>query len=327
MLIESIFLGTIFFFLLTLLVLVFILIENKIENKIKNNQGITILKFIRYTINLASILVPLTILIIPELNNLLWDLSLYSVFILMCIRPLRDLFPKLKFARLMPLRKNLGIFSAMIVVSFGAVHYFNLGPSFFAEYFSFAYWSFQNSLFWAHLGELTGFILLITSNKFSMKILKINWKRIQRLSYVYFFSGAWYVFASFDKTFGFIAIVIVSVLTFIAYIKNKDKRNETIIESNVQSNKKRIKLFEDKWDNIFLSIFVVMLIFGIAITSLIVLSESYNIQELQETVASYETNQQQIINSYQEEINNIQLENENIVIELTSKVDSYNQGG
>lgn len=186
-----------------------------------------LINLIKTGINYLSIVVIFLAIFFPDTKNFLWDLSLYSVFILMIIRPLSNIFPSLSLYKLMPLRKPLGIFSSIIVVIFGLIHYFNLGfNGFITEYFSFAYWSFTNNIFWAHLGELTGFILLITSNIFSVKLLKRNWKRIQNLSYVYFFSGSWYVFTSFDKTFGIITIIIVFELTFIAYIKKRLKVDE-----------------------------------------------------------------------------------------------------
>lgn len=170
-------------------------------------------------IDILSFVAVALLLFVPSSTSLLWDVSLYAVFILMCIRPLHDLFPQLKTIRYMSLRKNLGIFSAVIVVGFGILHYIALGNDFLSTYFSLVYWS--GNLFWAHLGELTGFILLITSNRFSMRLLKRNWKRVQRLSYVYFFSGSWYVYAAFGKLFGLLAIIVVLELTLFAYLKKK----------------------------------------------------------------------------------------------------------
>lgn len=176
-------------------------------------------KMFQKVLDIGSLLVPFFAFFLPSTESLLWDISLIAVTLLMCIRPLNDLFPRVGFIRLMPLRKNLGILSAIIVVSFGISHYIGLGADFLPTYFSLSYWS--GNLFWAHLGELTGFILLITSNKMSMRLLRRNWKRVQRLSYVYFFSGAWYVFIAFSKTFAFIALVVVLELTLLAFIKRR----------------------------------------------------------------------------------------------------------
>lgn len=169
---------------------------------------------------LASILTPLQYFY-PSSTSHLWNLSLYAVTLLMLIRPLRDLFPKIKvFSTLIPLRKELGIFSASVITSSALIHYLNPNVAFFSTYFSLDYWSFTGNKFAAHLGELTGIILLLTSNTWSQKLLGKYWKMIQRLSYVYFFSGAWYVWASFGKSFGLWGMILVGSLTLLAFIKN-----------------------------------------------------------------------------------------------------------
>ncbi|MCA9478355.1 MAG: hypothetical protein KC535_04360 [Nanoarchaeota archaeon] len=191
-------------------------------------NSIIILKRIVDAITFGSLLL---LLLVPEAKALLWEVSLIAVFLLMCIRPLNDLFPKVGFIRFMPLRKNLGILSSVIVVGFGIQHYIMLGPEFLSTYFSWSYWSLQGGLFWAHLGELTGAVLLVTSNRLSMRLLKRNWKKVQRLSYIYFFSGAWYVFSAFQRTFGLIAIIIVLELTLFAFLK---KRVFTLLDRQEQ---------------------------------------------------------------------------------------------
>lgn len=168
---------------------------------------------------LGSILTPF-MYFFPEYHDFFWDLSLWTVTILMCIRPLGNLFPKAGFYRWLPLRKELGIFSASIVVAFAFFHYVIADFDFWNMYFSRHYWPIDKSIFWAHLGELTGFILLITSNNFSIRLLKRYWKPLQRLAYVYFFSGAWYVFVAFDKWEGLFSLILVFGLTFLAFIKN-----------------------------------------------------------------------------------------------------------
>lgn len=180
-----------------------------------------LLDIVKLIINIVSVSVPFLAYFFLNLQGLLWDISLIAVATLMCIRPLNDIFPNLKMYRFLTLRKNLGILSAMVVVSYGIIHYIEIYPDFFQIYFSLAYWSFKNNLFWAHLGEITGLILLITSNRLSVRILKTNWKRIQRLSYVYFFPGAWYVFSTLGKTYALICIIVVFELTLFAYLKKR----------------------------------------------------------------------------------------------------------
>lgn len=172
----------------------------------------------------AASLTPLMV-IFPQSIAFLWDLSLYAVILLMLIRPLRDITGWPVFSRLIVLRKELGIFSASVVVSAAMMHYLAPDFNFLQTYFSWGFWSFENNQFWAHLAELTGVILLVTSNTLSQRVLGKYWKRIQRLSYVYFFAGSYYVWASFGKTIGILGIVVVFLLTFVAYLINKSARH------------------------------------------------------------------------------------------------------
>lgn len=63
------------------------------------------------------------------------------------------------------------------------------------------YWNFSTGFGWGLLALVCLIPLLLTSNNFSMKFLKINWKRVQKLTYIFFiatgihiylFTGYWY---------------------------------------------------------------------------------------------------------------------------------------
>lgn len=201
------------------------------------------IQIIKYILNTVSFIVPFVAYFFIDMKLILWHLSLIAVLLLMLIRPLNDIFPSFEFYKLMPLRKNLGILSAIVVVSYGAIHYVNMGFSeFISTYFSLAYWSFSGNLFVAHLGELTGFILLITSNLFSIRLLKQNWKKVQRLSYIYFVCGSWYVFSSFGKTYALIGLIVVFEITLFAYIKKRIERKELENQSVKESNNSETKV-------------------------------------------------------------------------------------
>lgn len=122
----------------------------------------------------------------------LYIISWYAVVFVMLIRPLADLFPKYKILRqLCLLRRAFGILSAMIIVTLLLDKWIWNPASFFA-FFSPENWTWWYPLI-ARLSELTALILLLTSNNFSQRKLKKNWKRIQRSSYIYFI--AWGVLA------------------------------------------------------------------------------------------------------------------------------------
>jgi len=126
-------------------------------------------------------------------TQLFWDISWWSVVFVMWIRPLADIFPRLWILwKLVSLRKSFWILSASIVIT--ALSYkFYLNPSTFYNYFSANNFSITNPLL-SRLSEISAIILLLTSNTFSQKKLWKWWKRIQRISYIYFIS--WWIIAA-----------------------------------------------------------------------------------------------------------------------------------
>jgi len=155
----------------------------------------------------------------------LWKINSIAIFLVMIVRPLADLLPKLKWLRaLVPMRKELGILSAMIVLGFGLAKYNFWGWEYFVQtYFSLSYWKFPEPAAFGHLGELVAVPLLLTSNLYSQRKLKKHWKTIQRLAYVYFFAGGYYVLVTFNATEELWFMAIVAVLTVAAWAKKKFK--------------------------------------------------------------------------------------------------------
>lgn len=151
-----------------------------------------------------------------------YDVSLISVFLVMIIRPICDLLPKLIWLRpLIVLRKGLGVLSASIIVGIILSKVMLGGFAYLSNYLNADFWSFEKNIFFAHLGDVTAVILLVTSNNFSLRVLGKNWKRIQKLAYVYFFSGALYVFLEIGQTQALIFMILVSILTLLAFVKRR----------------------------------------------------------------------------------------------------------
>jgi hypothetical protein len=156
--------------------------------------------------------------------NSLYLISLTAVFFVMIIRPLSDLFPELTWLRtLVILRKGVGVLSASIIVSFILSKILLGGTDYVENFFTSDYWSIVGWSFLAHTGDVTAVILIVTSNKFSKRILGKNWKRIQKLAYVYFYAGAGYEMLALGSTYAFIAIIAVTILIGLAHIKNSIK--------------------------------------------------------------------------------------------------------
>jgi DMSO/TMAO reductase YedYZ heme-binding membrane subunit len=148
----------------------------------------------------------------------LYKISFEAVFLVMIIRPLADIFIDwLWLRRLVLLRKGFGILSASIIIGFMLSSIIAPESVYLVSFFTAHFWSIGSYAFFAHLGDITGLILLITSNVFSQKLLKQNWKRIQRLSYVYFYAGGIYEAFALDSTFALYAMLVVTNLTVLAW--------------------------------------------------------------------------------------------------------------
>jgi DMSO/TMAO reductase YedYZ heme-binding membrane subunit len=163
--------------------------------------------------------------ITPDVSNTLYAVSHASLLFVMTIRPLADIFTRRRFIRpLVQLRKGAGVLTASIVISFLLAKIIMDPTGFFTSLGTSAYWSMTNLALLAHLADITGIILLITSNNFSKHLLGVWWKRIQRLSYVFFYASGIYVVASYGDMLVLNYLCIVTILTIIAWIKNRARR-------------------------------------------------------------------------------------------------------
>jgi DMSO/TMAO reductase YedYZ heme-binding membrane subunit len=157
--------------------------------------------------------------------SLLYTLSHYLLLFVMSIRPLADLLPQNKWVRpLVILRKGAGVGSASIIISFILAKIIVDPSGYFNDFFTLGYWSLYDYSLLAHLADISAFLLLITSNKLSKRILGKGWKRIQKLSYLYFFGSSLFLFLSYNDTLMLYYMIFVSVITLLAFIKNKIKK-------------------------------------------------------------------------------------------------------
>lgn len=162
----------------------------------------------------------------PEANKLFYELSLISVFLVMIIRPLADIFASQKWLRkLILLRKGIGVFSASFVVAILIGKIITPYSGYFASIFTVEYWSIVDYKLFARVADVSAILLLITSNTFSMMLLKKNWKKVQKLAYVYFYSGAIYQTLVSQDVFAMVAIVIVTIVTCVAFFIHRKKKN------------------------------------------------------------------------------------------------------
>lgn len=163
----------------------------------------------------------------PDLNSNLYLISHISLFFVMIIRPLADIIKRTTVLRpLIMLRKGAGILSASIIVSFILSKIIISPLAYFSAFGSAEYWSLSNFSLLAHLGDISAIILLVTSNNLSKKILSTAWKKVQKLSYLYFYSSSIYVYLMYQDKLMIPMILVVTVLTLIAYIINQKRYNE-----------------------------------------------------------------------------------------------------
>lgn len=161
----------------------------------------------------------------------LYSIAHFSLFLVMMIRPLADILRGVTWLRpLVILRKGLGVLSASIIVSFILSKIIIDTPGYLGEFMHPEYWSFTNLAIFAHLADISAILLLITSNKLSKRVLGKGWKRIQRLSYVYFYGSAVYVIFILNETHVMLYIVLVTIVTVMAWLRN---RGYILINANV----------------------------------------------------------------------------------------------
>lgn len=179
---------------------------------------------------LIMLLLPLLIVFYPDCLSeqttlLLYDVSHLTIFFVMIIRPLADIFTQYtKIRPLVILRKGVGVLSASIIISFILAKIIIDPSGYFASLFTAQYWSFDSLALLAHLGDLSAILLVITSNNLSKRLLGALWKRIQRLSYVYFYASSLYVYLMFDDTIILISMIVITTLTLTAFIKNRNRK-------------------------------------------------------------------------------------------------------
>jgi DMSO/TMAO reductase YedYZ heme-binding membrane subunit len=151
----------------------------------------------------------------------LYSIAHLILFLVMLVRPLADILRGATWLRpLVILRKGFGVLSASIVVSFILAKIMVDASGYFSSFATADYWSLENLALLAHLADISAILLLITSNKLSKRVLGKNWKRIQRLSYVYFYASAIYVFFILGESHVMVYLIIVTIFTVLAWLRN-----------------------------------------------------------------------------------------------------------
>jgi len=124
----------------------------------------------------------------PDNYRELGEMCFNLLIAILALRPLGDIFPGLRIFRgLLPLRKEAGILCGSLGVAHG-IGYFLVNDLSFSDIFSSYLYDPRGYFFWGVIAVVIAFLLASTSNLFSMRLLKRNWKRLHRLVYVFFFA-------------------------------------------------------------------------------------------------------------------------------------------
>ena len=160
-----------------------------------------------------------------EFKEPFYAASFTALAFVMLVRPLADIFSgQLWLRKLIFLRKGFGILSASIIIGFMIASVIAPESAYRASFFTADFWSLDDYVFFAHVGDISGLILLITSNRLSQKLLKQNWKRVQRLSYVYFYAGGIYHAFALGSMPALYIVLLVTNLTILAWAIKFDRR-------------------------------------------------------------------------------------------------------
>lgn len=182
--------------------------------------------FLLFISILVLLVLPEALVFFPDAMGRITD-GLYTVahtmlFFVMVIRPLADMLRGVSWIRpLVILRKGVGVLSASIIVSFIIAKVMVAPYEYLGDVASYSYWSLNNLALFAHLADISAVLLLITSNNLSKKLLDTNWKRLQRLSYVYFYGSGIYVLSLYGGALMGFYLITVTLLTTTAYILNR----------------------------------------------------------------------------------------------------------
>jgi len=167
----------------------------------------------------------------------LYNWSHYALLFVMSIRPLSDLLTFTKWLRpLVILRKGFGVFSASIIVSFIFAKIIVDPGNYFGSFLTTDYWSLNGYVLFAHLADISAFLLLITSNKLSKQLLGRWWKRLQRLSYVYFFGSSLFLYLAYNDQLMLYYMIFIAGITLAAFFKNHRKRRAQAQAKIIQSS-------------------------------------------------------------------------------------------
>ena len=144
-----------------------------------------------------------------------WALNLLTVIVF--IKPLTIIFPNYLFKKLLSYRRELGVADLWLFLFHLMGMLFRSGVS-IADIFLYPF----SSLFWGGFAGIGIVILGITSNNFSVKFLRRNWKRLHMIVYPVFFAALYHGSMSEGEPEKFYILgTIYAVLKLLQFLKER----------------------------------------------------------------------------------------------------------
>ncbi len=179
------------------------------------------LTWIRRALLVLALVTPLAIFAMPYEFGEFGEIGWQMLIAVMVVRPLADLFPKIKLLRtLVLLRKEIGIWSALLILAHVVGYLIVKDISIVEWIMQPSSWSLSSPMGWGTIGTVAVLPVLLTSNKFSIIKLKRWWKRVQKLTYLFFIGGAVHIILLGEEE-AWAAVILVSGLMFAAWFKKK----------------------------------------------------------------------------------------------------------
>lgn len=163
-----------------------------------------------------AVVTPFYIFIVPDQFTDFAELGWNSLVFVMLIRPLADIFPNIKILRtLSMLRKEFGVFAGMLILAHFVGFIITQNVNVFSFLFNPINWSLKTYFGWGLFGLLFGLSVLLSSNKFAMKLLGKWWRRVQKLAYLFFFFGGIHIVLGGEGS-GLFGLIVVAVAWLLA---------------------------------------------------------------------------------------------------------------
>ena len=156
-----------------------------------------------------------------EIHILFAKISWLSLIIILYWRPIAQISNSKFLLKNLHYRKQLGIICGLAGFIHATIYLLSINS--LGNYFqNEVFWSLNNFLGWGSLALVFMFLPLITSNNFSRRFLRGNWKKIQQLVYpTFIFVGLHIYLLKNNWAEGLLPVLIWIVLWSWAGIKNK----------------------------------------------------------------------------------------------------------